>query len=173
MYHTGCHVTFHIHSTLAIREFDTLFSLFMYSWWSHSTNVLFSGNFTHMYIISYFPQWDKITLTPRKTDTPNFWCGSWRVVMSSHMFCVHIGFEFSSLQAYCHVKVQVMIGSLTPAHPATPKYLEFYIQSSRSNWCIKYHNTILSIIYSWRCWGFWSHAPVHRNARVGGWRQMP
>ena len=60
--------------------------------------------------------------------------------MSSHMFCVHIGFEFSSKQAYCQVKVQVMIGSLTPAHPATHKYLEFYIQSSGSNLCIKYHN---------------------------------
>ena len=31
VYHTGCHITFRIHSTLAIREFDTLLSLFMYS----------------------------------------------------------------------------------------------------------------------------------------------
>ena len=31
VYCTGCHVTFCIHSTLAIAKFDTLFSFIMYS----------------------------------------------------------------------------------------------------------------------------------------------
>ena len=31
VYRTGCHVTFRIHSTLAIAKFDTLFSYIMYS----------------------------------------------------------------------------------------------------------------------------------------------
>jgi len=32
VYCTGCHVTFRMHSTLAIAKFDTLFSFIMYSW---------------------------------------------------------------------------------------------------------------------------------------------